>query len=43
MADIAHVLEIPYEGAPLDRFARFAREPYAALLDSAKVMDRFGR
>jgi para-aminobenzoate synthetase component I len=43
MAEIVHTLEIPYEGAPLARFARFARMPYAALLDSAKIMDRFGR
>jgi para-aminobenzoate synthetase component 1 len=43
MADLVHALEIPYEPAPLARFARFAAEPYAALLDSAKVMDRFGR
>ena len=43
MADIVHALEIPYEPTPLARFARFAGQPYAALLDSAKVMDRFGR
>jgi para-aminobenzoate synthetase component I len=43
MADIVHALEIPYEGKPLAHFARFAERPHAALLDSAKVMDRFGR
>jgi para-aminobenzoate synthetase component 1 len=43
MADIVHALEIPYEPAPLARFALFAGEPYAALLDSAKRMDRLGR
>jgi para-aminobenzoate synthetase component 1 len=42
MADIVHAVEIPY-GQPLAAFARFAEEPYATLLDSAKVMDRFGR
>ena len=43
MAEIVHAVEIPYGGAPLARFARFASSPYAVLLDSAKVMDRFGR
>jgi para-aminobenzoate synthetase component I len=43
MADIVHAVEISYDPPPLARFARFARTPYAALLDSAKVMDRFGR
>jgi para-aminobenzoate synthetase component 1 len=43
MADIAHALEIAYDPPPLARFSRFAGAPYAALLDSAKVMDRFGR
>jgi para-aminobenzoate synthetase component 1 len=43
MAEIVHAIEIPYEPAPLARFARFARRPYAALLDSARIMDRFGR
>jgi len=43
MADIAHALEIAYDPPPLARFSRFAGTPYAALLDSAKVMDRFGR
>jgi para-aminobenzoate synthetase component 1 len=43
MAEIVHALEIPYDGAPLARFARFANQPHAALLDSARVMDRFGR
>ncbi|HVG82205.1 MAG TPA: aminodeoxychorismate synthase, component I [Methylomirabilota bacterium] len=43
MAEIVHALEIPYEPAPLARFARVAERPYAALLDSAKLMDRFGR
>ena len=43
MAEIVHAVEIAYEGTPLDRFVRFAGTPYAALLDSAKVMDRFGR
>ena len=43
MAEIVHAVEIAYEGTPLDRFARFANAPYAALLDSAKVMDRSGR
>jgi para-aminobenzoate synthetase component I len=43
MADIVHALEIPYEPAPPARFGRLAERPYAALLDSARVMDRFGR
>ena len=43
MAEIVHAVEIAYEGTPLDRFARFSGAPYAALLDSAKVMDRSGR
>ena len=43
MAEIAHAVEIPYDGAPLARFAHFAATPYAVLLDSAKIMDRFGR
>src|SRR5262245_57634090 len=42
MADIVHVVEISYR-PPLASFARFAASPFAALLDSAKVMDRFGR
>ena len=36
-------MEIPYGAAPLEAFARLAGEPYAALLDSAKVTDRSGR
>ncbi len=43
MAEIVHAVEVPYGGAPLARFARFRSRPYAALLDSAKIMDRFGR
>jgi para-aminobenzoate synthetase component 1 len=43
MADIVHAIEIPYGPAPLARFARLAERPYAALLDSARVMDRFAR
>ena len=43
MANIVHAVEMPYDPPPLARFSRFAGTPYAALLDSAKVMDRFGR
>ncbi len=43
MAEIVHAVEIPYDGTQLARFARVAATPYAALLDSAKIMDRFGR
>ncbi len=43
MPEIVHAVEIAYEGSPLARFARFADSPYAALLDSAKLMDRFAR
>ena len=43
MADIVHAIEIPYPGAPLASFARFAGAPYAALLDSARIMDRVAR
>jgi para-aminobenzoate synthetase component 1 len=43
MAEIVHAIEIPYEPPPLARFARFAERPYAALLDSSRIMDRFGR
>jgi para-aminobenzoate synthetase component 1 len=43
MAEIVHAIEISYGPLPLERFTRFAGAPYAALLDSAKIMDRFGR
>ncbi|HXV24910.1 MAG TPA: aminodeoxychorismate synthase component I [Alphaproteobacteria bacterium] len=43
MTELVHAVEISYHGAPLSHLARFSQEPYAALLDSAKVADRFGR